>query len=190
MASASVAAGYECRLDFLSEDIKEEIAYDPSDLLQPVLLDICTLLPERSTLRHKLAFVGMYRGPYFGVMELQARLVSAVFCHGLSCTMANLQAIETMRQNAQSLRQQCRDSDGRHRPQFAQDYITLADTLAQVLGVHPLHTAIGSQEGHGNGVAAGPVLPAHYRLVGPGAKPSIAGPEVARVQEVLSTAGL
>lgn len=61
--------GFEPKLDFLSEEIKKSIDYNPKDLLQPILLHKCTF----TTYSDNLAFVGIYRGPYFAIMELQAR---------------------------------------------------------------------------------------------------------------------
>lgn len=46
--------------------------YDPNDSFAATTLAWDTLHPELPN----LGFCGMYRGPYFGIMELQARLVA------------------------------------------------------------------------------------------------------------------
>ena len=67
--------GYLPRLhDFLSADILSTVDYNSSDCFSPKTLAWDTIHPSLPG----LAFCGMYRGPYMGVMELQARLAAGV----------------------------------------------------------------------------------------------------------------
>ena len=71
------ATGYETALPFLSRDVQQLIGYDPADRFMPVLLHQGVWpanLPG-------LSFVGMYRGPYFLAMALQARWVARGFAN-------------------------------------------------------------------------------------------------------------
>lgn len=61
--------GLQPSLRFLSEEVLHLLEYDEQDLLQPLILHLQTWNPRVPN----LGFVGMYRGPYFGSMELQAR---------------------------------------------------------------------------------------------------------------------
>ena len=66
--------GYECNIqEFLDEKILQTLEYDPKDTFCPMTLSYDTLHP----LLPNMAFCGMYRGPYMGVMELQGRLAAA-----------------------------------------------------------------------------------------------------------------
>src|SRR2546427_12971141 len=65
---------YVLKLPFFSDKRRELLDFSPEDRLQPVLLHKCTFHPDMPS----LAFVGVYRGPFFGVMELQARWACAV----------------------------------------------------------------------------------------------------------------
>lgn len=87
------ATGYEPTTSFppfLPQQILEELAYQPNDNFLPVLLYDQILHPSlvsyssnaRSTdeTAHVYAgFVGMYKGPYFGVLESQARYLAGLF---------------------------------------------------------------------------------------------------------------
>ena len=155
-----LCTGLQCRLDSLSKRVRDVLAHDPDDILQPLLLDRCTFHPDLPG----LGFVGFYRSPFFGVMELQARWIAAVFS-GQRPHPADSRARKNI-QYERGIRER------KPRPQFAHgDYVALADSIAGALGVlpaldrgDPLHAC----------VTDGPVLPAQYRLAGPGAKPAIA----------------
>ena len=67
--------GYRSHLDFLAPEILETLQYEESDSFAPLVMCHDTFHPKLPG----LGFVGMYRGPYFGVMELQARLLAGLF---------------------------------------------------------------------------------------------------------------
>ncbi len=155
------ATGYRPSLAMLAPGILEAIGYDPHDRLQPVLLGHC-VFPEGVP---DLAFVGMYRGPYFGVMELQARWAAAV----LAGKLPRPDPLDL--EHAVAAERAIRDV--RPRPQFPHaDYPAMCDALAEKLGVMPdlLHDGTGL----GRFLWHGPVLPAQYRLSGRHARPDIA----------------
>ena len=69
------------------------------------------------------------------------------------------------------------------KPQFVYDYMTLADALASALGVSP--QLQGQQDSALYELLQnGPLLPSHFRLHGPGAKPQLAS---ALLLDALST---
>jgi len=118
--------GYKPSFDFLPPDMLSAMEYDPDDDFCPLLLYKDMLHPTAPG----IAFVGMYRGPYFGVMELQARLVAAFFSGDRP--MPNeadlIQGINFSRKIREK----------QPRPQFPHgDYVGLMDSLAMELGCFP-----------------------------------------------------
>lgn len=155
------ATGYRTAVNFLAPALSEAVEYDADDWLQPLIAHEC-VWPAAPN----LAFVGMYRGPYFGVLELQARWACGVFAGRLPMPSAGELADGLARERA------IRQMDPR--PQFPHDYPTMADDLARHVGAlpvtilqdsaHPLHALLYH----------GPLLPFHYRLQGRQANPRLA----------------
>jgi dimethylaniline monooxygenase (N-oxide forming) len=155
-----MCTGYTTRLPFFDDDVLRTISFDPHEQFLPTLLHRHVFHPDLPG----VAFVGHYRGPYFPVMELQARWVARVFAGELSppSKAEMLDGIEDERR----LRAQ------KPRPQFPHgDFVGLADGLAREVGVYP---ELGETHPLRQHIARGPVVPAHYRLVGPQAKPELA----------------
>lgn len=149
------ATGIGCRLDFLDKSLLVPLAYDPADALQPILTHKGCFHPALPD----FGFVGMYRGPYFAILELQARWLAASFVdRSLRPTDATMTAgiAEESAIRARS-----------PRPQFPRgDYVAFADDLAREIGVWP---ALDPSDALYDAVMTGPVIPAHYRLCGRGA---------------------
>jgi flavin-binding monooxygenase-like protein len=109
-------------------------------------------------------FVGQYRSPYFGVIELQARWAAMVLAGELPrpapfAVKAGLETEHAIRAL-------------RPRPQFPHsDYVLFADSIARELGVHPEGVERWALQ---KAMNEGPVIPAQYRLRGPRANPEIA----------------
>jgi len=161
--AAILATGYCLELDFLAAPQRQALELDPEDLLQPAILHECVWRPELPG----LAFVGIYRGPYFAVMELQARWACGVFSGRLPApTAAELEAgLEAER----SVRRQ------RPRPQFPHgDYVGMVESLAHRVGVHPAEILASESDDLRPLLHDGPLLPFHYRLVGFGARRAVA----------------
>jgi hypothetical protein len=115
-----LCTGYRPCLDFFSKDILEQLSYLPDDLFCPIILHRNIFHPALPN----LAFIGMYRGPFWAIIELQSRWVASIFS-GLS----NIPSIATQ-QSGLDLERRIRAQQPR--PQFPHnDFIGLADGLAQ-----------------------------------------------------------
>lgn len=159
------ATGYRLELPFLPKDLKEAIDLDADDQLIPMLLHKAVWpLPDRMP---QLAFVGMYRGPYFAAMELQARWACGVFSGRLPTP--TLEDCLEGQKEARAIREQ------RPRPQFPHgDYTGMADELAMYVGVRPAKMLEDNAHPMQKALYEGPLLPFHYRLDGFGAKQRLA----------------
>lgn len=75
IAAVIYATGYTpaTALSFLPGDVKEKLDFDPDSMRLPLILEqwqtMSPAVPD-------LSFVGFYEGPYWGVMEMQARLTA------------------------------------------------------------------------------------------------------------------
>jgi len=113
--------GYTCQLhDLLSPEILSVLDYDPDDGFGPVTLAWDTLHPSLPG----LAFCGMYRGPYMGVVELQARLAAGALGGTISL---GEEEVQSAMKGSRSVR------ESTPRAQFPHfDYPGFMDTLAQL----------------------------------------------------------
>jgi dimethylaniline monooxygenase (N-oxide forming) len=146
------------------------LSYRSDDLMQPLLLN-------NGTLHHQLpgaAFVGMYRGPFFGVMEMQARWSMGV-ASGLITAPSLAESIEGIRY----------ENDIRHtapRPQFPRaDYVGYMHALATRIGCVPCDLLEETQEND-----KVPMIPADFRRAGFGANKTIASLQRNRMIERLT----
>lgn len=133
-------------LSFLPTDVLNTLEYNKEDPFLPLVLD------QGGTLRSELpdiGFVGFYRGPYWGAMEMQARFLGKTW----SGAKGELQATESQRQSLRVLRRP--DLEPR-RGQFPMgDYVGLMESFAKDLG-------ISRNELSNGGDRSGPVIPARY----------------------------
>ena len=156
--------GYEADLSFLDATIRATIVYDSSDRLLSHIAYDSVMHPELDN----LYFVGMYRGPYFGVIELQARWAAMM--------LAGETARPTMASSARALDAEWGIRARQPRPQFPHgNYVEFADAIASRINVYPRADALPRE---GKVLSEGPVIPAHYRLCGPHAKPEIAAAQI------------
>lgn len=145
--------GYGCDLSFLDQSLQRSIEYNPSDRFVPFVADKTVFHPDLSG----LAFAGVYRGPYFAVMELQARWATMVFSDQLAppsreMSLAQVEAERSIRREAPQ-------------PQFPHgNYVEFADAIATEIGILPVD---GAAVDVARALSRGPSLPAHYRLTGP-----------------------
>ncbi|CAI5948162.1 unnamed protein product [Closterium sp. NIES-65] len=154
--------GYSPALPFLPTHLKEQIGFDSSDLFSPLLLHRCTFHPSLPS----AAMVGMYRGPYFAVMELQARWAAAVLSGALPPVPTS--TLQEGVEEARKVREQ------QPRPQFpVWDYVGMCNSLSEALGC-ALPTDPEWMRAHDV------VVPAHYCT--PTTAPSVAAAEVALAQ--------
>jgi cation diffusion facilitator CzcD-associated flavoprotein CzcO len=117
--------GYRSKLDFLDPGILKELEYDPDDSFLPLSLAHDAIHPNLPG----LGFVGMYRGVFFGVMELQARLLAEMWSGAVQLDDGDVrQALEVSR----------RIRNHRPRAQFPQfDVVGCMDKLASMVGLVP-----------------------------------------------------
>jgi dimethylaniline monooxygenase (N-oxide forming) len=136
------ATGYKPNLhNFLSSQILSTLDYDQEDKFSPMTLAYDTLHPSLPN----LAFCGLYKGPYMGVLDLQARLAAKLMSGSLSIDD------ETYKIATKTSERMRKSSP---RAQFPHFYPDLMDTLAQLLNsdkcegelgivVPPLYSADG-----------------------------------------------
>ena len=152
------ATGFKPDLSFLGEAVQKDIGYDANDTLQPVLLAKCVFPRETP----ELAFVGMYRGAFFATMELQARWACAVLAQRLPPL--------TAQEKKEAIAAELAIKHHQPRPQLPHpNYVALSDGIAERLGVLPHVDGSGELK---EALWSGPLLPGHYRLVGPHSNPS------------------
>lgn len=156
--------GYESDLSFLAETIRSTVEYNARDKLVAHIACDSVVHPELQD----LYFVGMYRGPYFGVMELQARWAAMMLAGEIE------KPAETW--SARKLDSERSIRGLRPRPQFPHgDYVEFADAIASRIGVYPNAANFSGDE---RALKEGPVIPAHYRLNGPHAKRGLAADQI------------
>ncbi|KAJ6120646.1 FAD-dependent pyridine nucleotide-disulfide oxidoreductase [Penicillium sp. IBT 18751x] len=133
-------------LSFLPADVLAALEYSTEDPFLPLVLD------KGGTFRLEvpdIGFVGFYRGPYWGIMEMQARFLGEAWTGQISETLKT----EGQRENLRVLRQ----ADSQiHRGQFPMgDYVGLMESFAADLGI--IRTELINGENR-----SGPVVPARY----------------------------
>lgn len=118
-------------LSFLPDDVLSALEYCAEDSHSPLILD------KGGTVRFEMpdvGFVGFYRGPYWGVMEMQARFLGQIWSGDNG--FAYLSKREDQRESLRALRQTETDPDLR-RGQFPMgDYVGLMESFARDLDIH------------------------------------------------------
>ncbi|EKV05814.1 FAD-dependent pyridine nucleotide-disulfide oxidoreductase [Penicillium digitatum] len=134
-------------LSFLPEEVLTKLEYSQTDPFSPLILD------KGGTVRSELpdvGFVGFYRGPYWGVMEMQARFLGKLWS-GLN----NGALCETDEQK-QSLRSLRLAPPDLARGQFPMgDYVGLIESFAKDLDIDRSALDSGTSR-------SGPAVPARY----------------------------
>lgn len=133
-------------LSFLPADVLDALEYSTEDPFLPLVLD------QGGTFRSEMrdvGFVGFYRGPYWGAMEMQARFLGKAWAEGNN----ELQITESQRHNLRILRQPDLES---RRGQFPMgDYVGLMESFARDLMISRADLSNGESR-------TGPVVPARY----------------------------
>jgi Flavin-binding monooxygenase-like/Family of unknown function (DUF6314) len=136
--------GYKPSFPFFSPEILSLLQFSPSDTFHPLLLHRCIFHPSLPN----LGFVGMYRGPYFGIQELQARFVASVFY--------GARAAPSTQEQLAGIEREARIRNAVPRPQFPHgDYVGLATALAREIGAAPPEAWRAAHD---------VLVPAHFRL--------------------------
>ncbi|KAF8335361.1 uncharacterized protein EI90DRAFT_3048058 [Cantharellus anzutake] len=121
-----MATGFRSDLSYLSTEIQNVIDYNPRDTHHPFLAHRLTFHPELPN----AAFIGMYRGPYMGVVMLQSHWVAGVFSGKLQGPTAE--------ELARGLSAEKALRDTFPRPQFPHsDYVGILNDLGDTLGLTP-----------------------------------------------------
>ena len=159
------ATGFHYEIPFLDEDLLRHLEFDCEDQQLPVILYKSVFSPGLPN----MAFVGANRRWRFVFAELEARWACLMFSGRVPTPSEEEFAEELAKQRA--LR------DLHPRPQFVgKGIVENADELAQLCGVHPLRGELVFPEDKElqDWLVNGPLLPAHFRLRGPFAKPGLA----------------
>lgn len=143
-------------LSFLPDPVLSVLEYSENDPFFPLILDrkgtTNAAIPD-------LAFVGFYRGPYWGVMEMQARHIANNWANANTQPQeTELKKREEERRTLRSLRYMKPDPH-LHRSQFPMgDYMGLMESSARELGIPRAPLTQHNNEKD----KSGPVLPARY----------------------------
>lgn len=149
------ATGYETDLAFLDDRTKELLGYDPSCPRVPLLLTRCSIL---ATEMPTIGFVGFYEGPYWSVMELQARVIadSWAVAQGLETQPAPVAERHDNHNDAEQMRKAVK-ARSLQVPQFwMADYVGLVEELARRSSTARDDSAFGGQ--------VGPIFPSRYQV--------------------------
>lgn len=112
--------GFNPELNFLDKNVLQKMLYDPTDRLQPVILFNECCHPDVKN----LFFVGMYKGPYFAVMEQQARLAARVLSGSVT--------LPTVTVMLEGLKREKAVRDACPRRQFPHpEYVLFADEISK-----------------------------------------------------------
>jgi dimethylaniline monooxygenase (N-oxide forming) len=156
--------GYRTELPFFNHEILKALEFLPEDKFQPLLLHK-TVFPKNLS---GLAFVGMYRGPFFGAMELQARWACMAFSGKIP--------LPSQPEIEQGIIEEQKIREMQPRPQFPHgDYVGFCEDLAKQIGVAPDLAKIETEDPKlFQKLVNGPFTVASYRLHGYGNDPQCA----------------
>lgn len=155
IAAIILATGFEATdsLNFLPDDVLKTLNFDPKCPALPLVLHL------NSTVHHDipdLGFVGFYRGPFWGVMEMQARLLGKLWTGDEKATSA----LKSRISNIPDLRK-CFYDNPKQLAQFPMgDYTYLMESFKEILNLESTGEA-----------RRGPVLPARYTFPDPDGSP-------------------
>lgn len=145
-------------LSFLPNTVLSRLEYSENDPSIPLILDgMGTSHAEIPD----LGFVGYYRGPYWGVMEMQARFLARNWSRDGPDASYDTLSMEKKTEERQRLRELRNMDPHIHRGQFPMgDYIGLMESFARELEMS--RTPLSESNREANEERTGPVLPARY----------------------------
>lgn len=143
-------------LSFLPEDVLSTLEYSPEEAFIPIILDTKGLMNSEIP---DLGFVGMYRGPYWGVMEMQARALAKYWSSNATEKSDQPSHRKNKSQDERQRFLELRQADPRQsRAQFPMgDYVGLMESFARDLDISRFELP-GLDE------RSGPVIPSRYVL--------------------------
>ncbi|KAI9715777.1 MAG: hypothetical protein M1812_005776 [Candelaria pacifica] len=156
IAYAVFATGFEPHptLSWLSEEVKEILEVDKDCDSLPLILQKASYchhaIPE-------IGFVGMYEGPYWGIMEMQARLVARNWAgdEKVSNALDDGKRAKEELKHIRKLRQAMKNSSPGIPQAWMSDYVGFIEEIARELHIERLPL-------QGEGHREGPVMIARY----------------------------
>jgi hypothetical protein len=138
------ATGYQVHLDYFSNDVKGALQYDETAHRVPFLLAKGSIFSPNLS---ELGFVGFYEGPFWAVMEMQARTIAQAWIGEDGTGEQDTQLAGTVREGIKS-----RDLSI---PQFwMADYVGLVEEFSRNVGSRRNDGCFAGQ--------TGPLFPARY----------------------------
>jgi hypothetical protein len=136
------ATGFQVNMDYLSENVKHALDWDPNCRRVPFLLSRGSIFNPAVP---NIAFVGFYEGPFWGVMDMQSRVIAHTWGMGLEPDVnASLYDVSESAAVREAIK-----SQSRHVPQFwMADHAGLVDELSRVIGVQRDDSAFGGESCH------------------------------------------
>lgn len=150
IAAVIYATGYTpCpALDILDDNTKAAVQYDPTSMRLPMILEQWQTMSRDAP---SVSFVGFYEGPYWGMMEMQARLTAHRWLGGDLAPHKGFEKPEELLK----IRQAFKDRAG-SAPQFwFSDYLGYLEDIAEHLGIKRNDSGFAEREG--------PISPARYQ---------------------------
>ncbi|KAF2280792.1 uncharacterized protein EI97DRAFT_8519 [Westerdykella ornata] len=153
------ANGFRADLSYLDPDVKKVLNYDPTCHRVPILLSKGSIFNSKVP---EMAFVGFYEGPYWGIMEAQARLIADTWSSAQP--IQEIAAIADNFTDAERVRDALKGQD-LSVPQFwMPDYVGMMEEFSRAAGIPRNDSLFAGQ--------SGPAFPARYAIPGPEAEPS------------------
>ncbi|KAI9697673.1 MAG: hypothetical protein M1836_004623 [Candelina mexicana] len=156
VACVVLATGFEPHpaLSWLSEEVKTILEVDEDCDRLPVIL-------QKASYCHRgvpeIGFVGMYEGPYWGIMEMQARLVTRMWADDENGRnrLDDAEIAKEELENARKLRQAMKNASPGIPQAWMNDYVGFMEEIARELDIERLPL-------QGEGYREGPVMLARY----------------------------
>lgn len=144
IAAVVYAAGFTpaSALEWLPAEVLRELEYDPKSLRLPLILDgwqtMTKAVPD-------LALLGFYEGPYWGVMEMQARFTAARWLGETAESARPYEEVETLRGLRKSMAEN--DAVGNVPQYWFGDYLGYLEEVAAHLKLQRNDAPFGEREG-------------------------------------------
>jgi hypothetical protein len=146
------ATGYKTNLDFFDENLRQLLSYDYMCPRIPLLLSRGSVFAPKIP---SLAFVGFYEGPYWSVMELQARFVMETWMKEEQASTLRTRQDKIFQQHEAEAMRQALTTRSLQVPQFwMADYVGLVEEFARLTGVERNDSALG--------IGVGPAFASRY----------------------------
>ncbi|KAK5135983.1 hypothetical protein LTR08_004237 [Meristemomyces frigidus] len=136
------ATGYtpSAALEFLTSDVKRALQFDSDSMRLPLILD---QWQTGNDAVQEIALLGFYEGPYWPMMEMQARLTAERWTTGSKAPQRPFEAPEKLLQLRGAMRDKARDV-----PQYwFNDHVGYMDEVASHIGLERNNEPFGEREG-------------------------------------------